>query len=186
MDCTVWNEHHRTRLACRRPGPGAHRDIERGKVPSAARVACIARSACTSLDQNSNKRYSSCRYNERQLIEVTVVRRVRPRAEHNVRTEKFHLLLFCSGRDSCMLTSRCMPPWLRSAPYPALCPREPLRPVGDMQAVSCGARSRLYSPLLPASSSQLRSIVERPRSGPMCRVDTYTTIKAFKKRPRHA
>ena len=27
----------------------------RGKVPSAARVACIARSACTSLDQNSNK-----------------------------------------------------------------------------------------------------------------------------------
>ena len=52
VDCTVWNEHHRTRLACRRPGPGAHRDIERGKVPSAARVACIARSACTSLDQN--------------------------------------------------------------------------------------------------------------------------------------
>ena len=34
---------------------GAHRDIEWGKVPSAARVACIARSACTSLDQNSNK-----------------------------------------------------------------------------------------------------------------------------------
>ena len=26
-------------------------------------------------------RYSSCRYNERQLIDVTVVRRVRPRAE---------------------------------------------------------------------------------------------------------
>ena len=45
VDCTVWNEHHGTRLACRRPGPGAHRDIERGKVPSAARVACIARSA---------------------------------------------------------------------------------------------------------------------------------------------
>ena len=36
MDCTVWNERHRTRLACRRPGAGAHRDIERGKVPSAA------------------------------------------------------------------------------------------------------------------------------------------------------
>ena len=49
VDCTVWNERHRTRLACRRPGAGAHRDIERGKVPSAARVAC------TSLDQNSNK-----------------------------------------------------------------------------------------------------------------------------------
>ena len=42
MDCTVWNERHRTRLACSRPGARAHRDIERGKVPSAARVACIA------------------------------------------------------------------------------------------------------------------------------------------------
>ena len=76
----------------------------------------------------------------------------------------------CSGRDSCMLTSRCMLPWLRSAPYPALCPCEPLRLVGDMQAVSYAARSRQYSPLLPASSSQPRYIVERPRSGPMCRV----------------
>ena len=55
VDCTVWNERHRTRLACRRPGAGAHRDIERGKVPSTARVTCIARSACTSLDQNINK-----------------------------------------------------------------------------------------------------------------------------------
>ena len=55
QQCTVWNERHRTRLVCRRPGAGGHRDIERGKVPSAARVACIARSACTSLDQNSNK-----------------------------------------------------------------------------------------------------------------------------------
>ena len=55
VDCTVRNERHRTRLACRRPGAGTHKDIERGKVPSAARVACIARSACTSLDQNSNK-----------------------------------------------------------------------------------------------------------------------------------
>ena len=85
----------------------------------------------------------------------------------------------CSGRDSCMLTSRCMLPWLRSVPYPALCPCEPLRPVGDMQTVSYGARSRQYSPLLPASSSQPRSIVERPRSGPMCRVHIYTTIQAF-------
>ena len=74
---------------------------------------------------------------------------------------------FCSGRDSCMLTARCMLPWLPSAPYPALCLCEPLRPVGDMQAVSNGARSRQYSPLLPASSPQPRSIVERPRSGPM-------------------
>ena len=30
-----------------------------------------------------DKRYSSCRYNERQLIHVTVVRRVRPRAERS-------------------------------------------------------------------------------------------------------
>ena len=29
------------------------------------------------------KRYSSCRYNERKLIDVTVVRRVRPRAERS-------------------------------------------------------------------------------------------------------
>ena len=92
----------------------------------------------------------------------------------------------CSGRDSCMLTSRCMLPWLRSAPYLALCPCKPLCPVGDMQAVSYGARSRQYSPLLPASSSQPRSIVERPRSGPMCRVHIYRPIPAFKKRPRHA
>ena len=56
MDCTVWNERHRTRLACRRPGAAAHRDIGRGTVPSAARLACIARSECTSLDQNSNKK----------------------------------------------------------------------------------------------------------------------------------
>ena len=34
---------------------GLRGDIQRGKVPSAARVACIARSAYTSLDQNSNK-----------------------------------------------------------------------------------------------------------------------------------
>ena len=59
----------------------------------------------------------------------------------------------CSGRDSCMLTSRCMLPWLRSAPYPALCPCEPLRPASDMQALSYGARSRQYSRLPPSSRS---------------------------------
>ena len=57
--------------------------------------------------------------------------------------------------------------------YPALCPCEPRRPLGDMQAVSCGARSRQYSRLLPASSSQPRSIVERAGSGPMGRVRIY-------------
>ena len=38
VDCTVRNERHRTRLACRRPGARAHRDIAWGKVPSTARV----------------------------------------------------------------------------------------------------------------------------------------------------
>ena len=33
------------------------------------------------LNQVSHLRYSSYRYNERQLIDITVVRRVRPRAE---------------------------------------------------------------------------------------------------------
>ena len=33
--------------------------------------------------------------------------------------------------------------------YPALCHCEPRRPLGDMQALSCGARSRQYSRLLP-------------------------------------
>ena len=64
----------------------------------------------------------------------------------------------CSGRDTCMLTSRCMLLWLRSAPYPALCRREPLRPVGDTQAVSYGARSRQYSPLLPGSRPPARNL----------------------------
>ena len=72
----------------------------------------------------------------------------------------------CSGRDSCMLASRCMLPWLRSAPYPALCPCEPLRPVGDRQAVSYGARSRQYSPLLPAFSSHLDLSSSNHAQGP--------------------
>ena len=33
-------------------------------------------------------RYSSCRYNERQLIDVTAVRRVRPRAERSCACER--------------------------------------------------------------------------------------------------
>ena len=51
--------------------------------------------------------------------------------------------------------------------YPAQCPCEPRRLLGDMQAVSGGVRSRQYSRLLPTSSSQPRSIVERAGSGPM-------------------
>ena len=49
-------------------------------------------------------------------------------------------------------------PWLCLAPYPTLCPCEPLRPVGDMQAVSYGARSGQYSPLLPASRPPARNL----------------------------
>ena len=78
-----------------------------------------------------------------------------------------------------MLPSRCMLPSLRSAPYPALCPCEPRRPVGDMQAVSCGVRSRQYSRMLPASSSQPRSIVERAGSGPMGRVHIYILVYIY-------
>ena len=83
----------------------------------------------------------------------------------NISYNRYHsvaksFICCCSGRDSCRLTSRCMLPWLRSAPYPALCSCDPLRPVDDVQTVSYGARSRQYSPLLPVSSSQPRSIVE--------------------------
>ena len=49
-------------------------------------------------------------------------------------------------------------PWLCLAPYPTLCPCEPLRPVGDMQAVSYGARSGQYSPLLPGSRAPARNL----------------------------
>ena len=96
-------------------------------------------------------------------------------------TTLFRNVLSVAVLDSCILTSRCMLPWLPSAPYPALCPCEPLRLVGDMQAVSYGARTKQCSPLLPVSSSQPRSIVERPRSGPMGRVHIYTTIESFLK-----
>ena len=48
-------------------------------------VAC-ATTAVICCDVQS-KRYSSCRYNERQLIDVTAVRRVRPRAERSCTNE---------------------------------------------------------------------------------------------------
>ena len=57
MDCTVWNERHRTRLACRRPDTGTHRDIERGKVPSAARVASRGQHARVSTRTATNKTF---------------------------------------------------------------------------------------------------------------------------------
>ena len=53
---------------------------------------------------------------------------------------------------------------------PALCPCEHLRPLGDMPAVSCGARSRQYSRLLPAYTERPRSIIEIAGSRPMGRV----------------
>ena len=94
-------------------------------------------------------------------------------------TTLFRKVLFAAvlvETHSCMPPSRCMLPSLRSAPYPALCPCKPRRPVGDKQALSCGARSRHYSRLLPASSLQPRSIVERAGSGPMGRIHVYRYI----------
>ena len=96
-----------------------------------------------------------------------------------------------------MLTSRCMLLWLRSAPYPALCRREPLRPVGDTQAVSYGARSRQYSPLLPGSRPPARNLNLSPSDhaqGPwagfiyvyIIYIPVYTTIQAFLTLPGHA
>ena len=43
--------------------------------------AALVHTQGKTLQSSRAQRYSSCRYNERQLIEVTVVRRVRPRAE---------------------------------------------------------------------------------------------------------
>ena len=71
----------------------------------------------------------------------------------------------CPGRDSCMLPSGCTLPSLRSAPSchrfgqvqasPALCPSQPRHPRGEVQAVSCDARSETR--LLATSSSLPRS-----------------------------
>ena len=55
-----------------RPAAGA------GAGASSTRAGFLPDSSHCSL---TYIRYSSCRYNERQLIHVTVVRRVRPRAE---------------------------------------------------------------------------------------------------------
>ena len=53
-------------------------------------------------EEAKRKRYSSCRYNERQLIDITVVRRVRPRAkrwcdcEGHRRWKRAGRTLFCN------------------------------------------------------------------------------------------
>ena len=83
-------------------------------------------------------------------------------------SEKFYLWLFWSSLVHATLAAL----GTIFQAYPAPRPCEPRRPLGDMQAVSCGARSRQYSRLLSASSSQPRSI-ERAGSGPMGRVHTY-------------
>ena len=72
-------------------------------------------------------------------------------------SEKFYLLLFWSRLVHADLAMHATLAALGT--FPALCHCEPLRPVGDMQAMSYGARSRQYNPLLPASSSKPRSIV---------------------------
>ena len=68
--------------------------------------------------------------------------------------EKFYLLLFWSRLVHADLAMHATLAALGT--LPALCPSEPLRPVGEMQAVPYGARSRQYSPLLPASTSIYR------------------------------
>ena len=87
-------------------------------------------------------------------------------------SEKFSLLLFWSRLVHAALTMHATLAALGTIfqPSPALCSCEPRRPLGDMQAVSCGDRSKQYSRLLPASSSPTRSIVESAGSGPMGRV----------------
>ena len=90
-------------------------------------------------------------------------------------SEKFYLMLFWSRLVHAALAMHVTLAALGTIfqAYPTLCPCEPRRPLGDMQAVSCGARSRQYSRLLPASSSQPRSIVEGAGSGPMGRVHIF-------------
>ena len=78
----------------------------------------------------------------------------------------------CSGRDSCMLTTRCMLPWPRSAPYPALCPCEHLHPVGDMQAcpMALVPDSTVLCSRPPAPPTH-HDIVKQYRKGPTAVVD---------------
>ena len=66
-------------------------------------------------------------------------------------SEKFYLLLFWSRLVHAALAMHATLDALGTIfqAYPALCPCEPRRPLGDVQAVSCGARSRQYSRLLP-------------------------------------
>ena len=66
-------------------------------------------------------------------------------------SEKFYLLLFWPRLVYAAVAMHATLAALGNIfrAYPALCPCEPRRPLGDMQAVSCGARSRQYSRLLP-------------------------------------
>ena len=80
-------------------------------------------------------------------------------------SEKFYLLLFWSRLVHAALAMHATLAALGNIfqAYPALCPCEPRWPLGDMQAVSCGARSRQYSPLLPTrSGSPLTSNIPLP------------------------
>ena len=66
-------------------------------------------------------------------------------------SEKFYLMLFWSRLVHAALAMHVTLAALGTIfqAYPTLCPCEPRRPLGDMQAVSCGARSRQYSRLPP-------------------------------------
>ena len=87
-------------------------------------------------------------------------------------SKKYYLLVFWSRIMHAALATHATLAALCTMfqAYPALCPCEPRRPFGDMQAVSCGTCSRQHNRLLLASSTQPRSIVERAGSGPMGRV----------------
>ena len=67
-----WNRH------CSNGGDIDHtKSAQAGVIYTVVRGRALSRGVYLSIF----KRYSSCRYYERQLIDVTVVRRVRPRAE---------------------------------------------------------------------------------------------------------
>ena len=69
-----------------------------------------------------------------------------------------------------MLASRCMLPWLHSAPYPLYVPLSPCA-----RSAKCKPCPMALVPdsTVHCSRPQPRSIVERPRSGPMGKVYTY-------------
>ena len=71
----------RTQYPCLGPGRGPWHVLWGLKEPRSLGEEIQARRTIQAHAKPTRMRYSSCRYNDRQLIDVTVVRRVRPRAE---------------------------------------------------------------------------------------------------------